>query len=126
MSELLSEQELFNLSQPLNSSLVGIYFLFQDQELVYVGQSFSIYSRIGTHCADREKVFNRVAIILCDVSELDALETQYIFKFKPKFNKKIPYDSIGYFKTKTILGKLRQKGWQILDGHKLNGVNSQT
>jgi hypothetical protein len=122
MSELLSKEDLYSISQPLESSLIGIYFLFSDDELVYIGKSLSIYARIGNHCADVEKQFNRVSIFLCSIEELDDLECKYILKYKPKYNKSIPYDSIGYFKTKTLLNKLRGKGWLIPDGHKLNGV----
>ncbi len=61
----------------------GVYFLLQDSEVVYVGQSVNIYSRIASHT---DKQFNRFAYVLCRKEHLDRLESLYIHCLQPKLN----------------------------------------
>jgi hypothetical protein len=61
----------------------GVYFLCQENQVVYVGQSMNPSARIAQHQADKQ--FNRVFMI--PTNNLDAVETMYIKKFKPKYNK---------------------------------------
>lgn len=61
----------------------GVYFLVQDDEVVYVGQSVHVYSRIAQHS---DKKFNRYAFVPCDVALLDKLEALYIHVLKPRLN----------------------------------------
>ena len=64
----------------------GIYFLINDDEVVYVGQSSRISRRIPEHLTSKK--FNRIFLLI--VSEnIDKLEMNYIHKFKPKYNKQI-------------------------------------
>ncbi len=64
----------------------GIYFLIDDGEVVYVGQSSRISRRIPEHLKDKK--FNRIFLLV--VSEnIDKLEMDYIYKFNPKYNKQI-------------------------------------
>lgn len=81
----LREQDIVDKSREL-VPLVGVYFLIQDKEVVYIGQAIDIYRRIGQHQYDKNKQFNRYAFILCDKSELDIIETLYIHHFSPKYN----------------------------------------
>lgn len=37
----------------------GVYFLYDKDELVYIGQSDNLYRRIGQHIAERKKKFDR-------------------------------------------------------------------
>lgn len=60
--------------------LKGIYFLLDNNEIVYVGQSVNVYQRIHQH---RDKKFNRIFVLKTD--NLD-LESYYINKLKPKYN----------------------------------------
>lgn len=77
------------------SSHRGLYFLLQDDEIVYVGKSDSlIMSRIADHIKmkDSLKVFNRYfAFPMPDASpaELSEIESQSIAKFCPKYNRHI-------------------------------------
>lgn len=64
--------------------ITGIYFLFADNELVYVGQSMDVLGRISQHHGC--KPFDRLAIIECHRSELDRIESHYINKFRPRMN----------------------------------------
>lgn len=72
----------------------GIYFLIHDEEIVYVGQSVDVKSRLDQHSRGDDvhdpKLFNRYFVIMCDTSELNNLEAYYINKFHPKYNIAIP------------------------------------
>jgi hypothetical protein len=61
----------------------GVYFLCHGNKVVYVGQSSNPSARIAQHQADKQ--FNRVFMI--PTNNLDEVETMYIKKFKPKYNK---------------------------------------
>lgn len=63
-----------------------IYFLINDDEVVYVGQTKYGLSRPFSH---RDKKFNRIEIIKCPEANLDILEDKYIIKYQPKYNTKI-------------------------------------
>lgn len=60
----------------------GIYFLFSNNELVYVGQSTNIYSRLGNHNKD----FDEIAAIEVPQQHLKAIEYGLIAAFDPKLN----------------------------------------
>jgi hypothetical protein len=65
----------------------AVYFLFLNEQIVYVGQSGNVHLRIQQHIKDREKQFNKVFYqpIPSDVDIL-AVEKQYILHFRPKYN----------------------------------------
>lgn len=75
----------------------GIYFLYNDDELVYIGKSQNIFQRIGSHIKEGIKEFNN-----WDYQEIDnenersELEGYLINVFKPKYNEKMEYNSIFY------------------------------
>ena len=64
----------------------GVYFLFDDDEIVYVGKSVNILSRVTTHINEGQKVFNKVRYIKYDRDFLDDIEMLYIKLLKPKYN----------------------------------------
>lgn len=66
--------------------LVGIYFLINDYEVVYVGQSTNIASRIVYHVAEGRKIFDSYSYVECEKSILDDMESLYIDKYIPKYN----------------------------------------
>ena len=61
-----------------------IYFLLKDDEVVYVGQTSNGIVRPLSH---RNKDFDTIKIIYCDILELDLLEDKYIVKYRPRYNK---------------------------------------
>jgi excinuclease UvrABC nuclease subunit len=63
-----------------------IYFLINNKEVVYVGQTKNGLKRPFSH---NDKIFNEIKIILCDEEELNILENEYIIKYNPMYNKKI-------------------------------------
>ena len=69
----------------------GIYFLCDQEAVVYVGQSIDIATRITAHrdkaAIGRVKHFDRVFWIECERKDLDWLETFWIEKLKPRDNK---------------------------------------
>jgi hypothetical protein len=79
---LLSAEEIVKHALPWEKA-TGVYFLVQDDEVVYVGQSVHIYSRLAQH---QGKTFDRYAFVPCDAGVLDKLESLYIHVLKPKLN----------------------------------------
>lgn len=65
-----------------------IYFLVKNHEVVYVGQTWSIYARIAVHM--KSKVFDKVAMFDVHPSEMNNVEAAYILKFNPIYNKVLP------------------------------------
>lgn len=68
-----------------------IYCLIKDNEIVYVGKSINIQSRILTHKKDEGKEFDSFSIIAklpAEISEQELLklEEKYIKLLKPKLN----------------------------------------
>jgi excisionase family DNA binding protein len=62
----------------------GIYFLCDGEEVVYVGQSVDVYSRVLQH--RRSKQFDRVFWWPVPASELDKIEGAFIRTLKPRLN----------------------------------------
>lgn len=83
-----SPQKIHSISLPVQDFLKSffIYFLFQDDVVVYVGQTNDVFTRIKTHA--EWKVFNRVSVISVPESDLNIAEEFYINMLKPKYNKK--------------------------------------
>ncbi len=61
----------------------GIYFLIKDNEIVYIGQSVNIASRVADHTG---KDFDSVSYVACEQNKLDILESLYILAYQPKLN----------------------------------------
>ena len=63
----------------------SIYFLFDEDTLVYVGLSVNPCSRIGTHT--RDKTFTHYRIMSCRKERMFYWESILITRYKPKYNK---------------------------------------
>ena len=70
--------DLANLFQPM------VYFLFNNDEVVYIGASRYGLARISRH--KQEKIFNAFSYINCSEKEMHKIEGYYIRKFKPTLN----------------------------------------
>ena len=68
-----------------NAPTSFIYFLIFDGKVIYVGQTKRGLSRPFSH---RDKIYTSVKIIPCKDNELDTLESKYILKYSPSYNKK--------------------------------------
>lgn len=71
---------------PIPDVICGVYFLVNDERIVYVGQSTNLLMRVCDHARQGRIKFQSFAYLVCDSKELDALESAYIFRFKPKEN----------------------------------------
>lgn len=88
---LLTTEQIYGASQPAESPVIrGIYFLLQDVQIVYVGQSSNCHKRIHSHMASDEE-FNRFAIFSHDTTEdLNTVEALHILKYQPRYNLSLP------------------------------------
>jgi hypothetical protein len=64
--------------------VVGIYFLYDNNELVYIGKSTNIHIRINTH--RKNKQFDSYSILKCCEDDLKIYERILINKYLPKYN----------------------------------------
>jgi hypothetical protein len=64
----------------------GVYMLLLRGEVVYVGQSEDLFSRIGHHFRERDKVFDGCRYTPLPLTDLDAAETALIAQFRPRYN----------------------------------------
>jgi hypothetical protein len=84
--------------------LCGLYFLFDKDEIVYVGKTRSGWQRISKHFKDK-KFDSYYFLEMPNTTELQLLydESRYITKYLPKYNKNFgaysdnEYVSIGYY-----------------------------
>ena len=71
-------------------NFIGVYFLIDEKnKIVYVGQTKAGMSRIISHKQD--KTFQEYKYLPCEEKYLNIIEAFFIGKFKPKYNKRIPY-----------------------------------
>lgn len=70
-----------------NSKACGVYFLFDKDVIVYIGQSTDIHRRINHH---RQFNWDRYSIIeMKEGRALRDLEREYIRSIRPAHNKKV-------------------------------------
>ena len=85
LSGLKSFQELFD-GRRSYAPVCGIYCLFSGVDLVYVGQSVNVHSRISQHALYTDKKFDSFSYIPCNRDELNMMEARYILRFRPVHN----------------------------------------
>lgn len=70
------------------TSAVGIYFLFRDDECIYVGQSRQVHTRVREHRmrGSETNSFTTYAWVSCELDELNSLEKAYIDLLQPPLN----------------------------------------
>ena len=76
----------FNKNYPKE---IFVYFLLKNKEVVYVGQTTNGLNRIKQHFKEQKKDFDDYKIIKCSKKDLNELESFYIIKYKPKYNKSL-------------------------------------
>jgi len=70
----------------------GIYFLFEDSIVVYIGKSDDLFRRLHKHNIYDETKITSVGILpIVNKFEMDIAEMLYIHKLKPKYNKQYKY-----------------------------------
>ena len=88
-----------------------VYFLLQNDDVVYVGQTHKGLTRPLQHT---DKVFNRIKIIYCDPRFHDLAEDVYIEKYKPIYN------TFCNYKYDYSLHRIRNSIRRILDDKNFN------
>lgn len=88
---VLEEDAIVGRARPYPRE-TGVYFLIDRFEIVYVGMSFDILSRIPAHA---DKAFDRVFWITCPHQYVGSVEKHYIEKFRPKYNVQGVQKSVG-------------------------------
>jgi len=81
--EIMDNAKIFDLK-------CGIYFLINNGEIVYIGQSVNFESRIASHIKDNEKQFTHYSYDICQEKDLTIMEALYIKYFSPVYNKSSP------------------------------------
>jgi len=79
---LLSTPEIRNLKNV--NRFCGLYFLIYRGDVVYVGCSIDVLSRVCNHKSD--KVFDYPVFLPCAKSKMLELEKMYIETLRPKYN----------------------------------------
>jgi|GEM_PF-2485641 len=81
--------QLKGSSKKLEGNLSGVYFLFDQDELVYIGKGWNCLLRVAEHTRkDSDKVFTSWEYVhVSNKSEYTALEKELIRKHAPKYNK---------------------------------------
>lgn len=69
-----------------------IYFLIDNEQIVYVGQSLQGIYRVFEHMKFNKKKFDSYFILNCEEKDLHDLENLYIEEFKPKYNKVVNWN----------------------------------
>jgi hypothetical protein len=89
---LLTPAEIVNAAiDPAEHS--GIYFLIDGHEIVYVGQSENVFSRLAQHAREGVKRFNRFHWVKCHRALLLELEASYIAALTPRYNQTFSLES---------------------------------
>ena len=65
----------------------GVYFLFRNEEIVYVGQSRHVPGRIADHVREKRIPFDRVAFLRVPPEKLLETESYYIDLLWPEENR---------------------------------------
>jgi hypothetical protein len=93
MAELLTPGDLHRIPlHKVDRSLKrsAVYFLFDGEVVVYVGQSCDVLRRVGEHIADQTKTFDAIATVDCINLNRTWLERRYIDLLKPRYNGQAP------------------------------------
>lgn len=70
--------------------ICGIYFLMRGDQVVYIGQSINVVSRVCTHMREGKKNFDHFRYMPCDFNDLDKIEASFISMFDPEYNSTMP------------------------------------
>lgn len=65
----------------------GIYFLFDGDEVVYIGKSTNIHNRLNSHEHDRQKKWDSFTFLEVEGIFSGALESIFIGSYRPRYNK---------------------------------------
>lgn len=84
--ELRSIANLCSLPELLSATITAVYFLCRGSEVLYVGQSTDVQSRICSHVKEGKIEFDAAYFLPVTRSSLDAIEAAFIKTLRPKYN----------------------------------------
>lgn len=86
----LDVEELRTGSIPVSGACSGVYFLFNNNELVYIGEGWSCFLRVAEHTRkESDKKFTSWNFLpISDEQERKAHEQALRAEFKPIYNKR--------------------------------------
>ena len=79
-------EELVNSSIPLKGNCSGVYFLFDNKELVYVGQSWNCFLRVAEATRTDRTFTSWQFEAIENAQERKSREQELIAEFRPKYN----------------------------------------
>ena len=106
-SELLEKDFILNNRKKIDEKICCIYFLIKNSEIVYIGQSTNGISRIQQHT---DKDFDSYFILETSKEHLNDLESHYIVKFNPVYNKRVSYIPTGLINKYKIFKEFKING----------------
>lgn len=90
---LMADGFMPQIGQPVQFSTLrdfarpGVYFLYLNGAVVYVGQAGNVRHRLGTHIAEGVKGFDAASCLPCSRQDLYEIERFFICKFVPAYNR---------------------------------------
>lgn len=99
----MEREEIISRKIPVGNTEQGVYFLIQNDEIIYVGSSCNIRSRINTHIMAGKIPFDSFYFIQTNSYQTE--EIKYIVKFNPKYNHTVQaknYSQLGLVKLSFI------------------------
>jgi hypothetical protein len=92
----MNTEDVLKIERYSKTQICGVYFLVKNEEVIYVGKSIDLLTRVVSHV--KTKDFDSFALIQCDEHMLDFEETKYILHYRPIQNKSVgDYEYIGLF-----------------------------
>lgn len=86
----------------------GVYFLFRENELIYIGMSSHIPTRIASH-RQNGREFDKYHVIWCELADAYRLEESLIMALHPRQNKVFNKESDFYAKKKSFEPVIEEK-----------------
>ena len=86
----------------------GIYFLYDGDELVYVGQAENVLVRLSAHRKETSKEFDSFSWISMPNGNLNQTKAEYISQYRPRLNKNLPANT-RYRQGKAVLKAYYQR-----------------
>lgn len=84
------------------SKISGIYILFFEGQIVYIGHSGNVKVRVATHIEEGTKRFDRVTIVPMSRELRFKQEREWISLFRPLYNRESAVPTSGLFHSRDI------------------------
>lgn len=85
--KMFNYKKLYDSYDIIKNGIPSIYFLYKKNELIYIGKSITLFSRLCGHLHNNKK-FDKIKIFeLKNISDMHIIEPYLIIKFNPKLNK---------------------------------------